>query len=266
MTSLTTSRRRGVALVLVLWLLVILGGVAASVLQRARATTGLAGNERARLVARYAAEGAILRGIAEIERTLETQRDSLARRAYLNSLPRAPFDTLLLGNGRAGLVTADPSTQLDVNSAPAANLATLLSRFADIGRATQTANAIRAYVERAPVTPGDGQIQALGSQTARFVTPLRSLDELRSVPGVDAATIQRAAPYLTIDGDGTINRQTASDTVLAAAFGELRDEPSRLVFVARGWYAGHPLTHEIQAVYAISGTTLVLVHWRERDL
>ena len=41
--------------------------------------------------------------------------------------------------------------------------------------------------------------------------------------------------------------------------------PSRLLVVSRGWQVGHPLTHEIQAVYAIVGTTLRLVSWREGD-
>jgi hypothetical protein len=54
--------------------------------------------------------------------------------------------------------------------------------------------------------------------------------------------------------------------VLAAAGGELRDEPSRILIVSRGWQDGHALTHEIQAVYAVVGNELTLVRWRERDL
>ena len=38
-----------------------------------------------------------------------------------------------------------------------------------------------------------------------------------------------------------------------------------LILIARGWQSGSPLTHEIQAVYAISGTSLVLAHWREQQ-
>jgi hypothetical protein len=53
---------------------------------------------------------------------------------------------------------------------------------------------------------------------------------------------------------------------MAAAGGELRDEPSRILIVSRGWREGNALTHEIQAVYAVSGSELTLVRWRERDL
>jgi len=42
--------------------------------------------------------------------------------------------------------------------------------------------------------------------------------------------------------------------------------PSRILVVSRGWQDGHPLTHEIQAVYMIAGARLVLLAWQERDL
>src|SRR2546428_112444 len=42
--------------------------------------------------------------------------------------------------------------------------------------------------------------------------------------------------------------------------------PSRLMLVSRGWQEGHPLTHEIQAVFAIVGRRLVLQSSWERDL
>jgi hypothetical protein len=41
--------------------------------------------------------------------------------------------------------------------------------------------------------------------------------------------------------------------------------PTRLLVVSRGWQAGHPLTHEIQAVYAIVGSRLKLQSQLERD-
>ena len=260
------TARPGAALLLVLWLIVILGFIGAGVVDAARTSSRLAQNVRASAVARYAAESGIAATVSEIQRALEASPDSLARRDWLNRLPLEPRDSIALGTGRVAIVISDPSTRLDVNAAPAPNLATLLARFTDIGRANETAQVIRAWIERDPAIAGEGRMQAFGDQPLRFVTPVRSLDELRDLGGVDVAALQRAAPYLTIDGDGTVNRRAASDTVLAAAFGERRDEPSRLLFIARGWESGHPLTHEIQAAYALSGNTLVLVHWRERDL
>ncbi|MCC6316758.1 MAG: general secretion pathway protein GspK [Gemmatimonadaceae bacterium] len=255
--------RRGVALVLVLWLVVILGGIGALVVRDARTSSALAGNVRAAAVARFAAESGLEATIAEIERRLAAMSDTVEAGTYLNGLAGSPRDSIMLGDGRAAVAIDDPSTRLDVNEAPEANLAALLSRVGEPGRATATARAIRRWIERAPASTGDGRLQP---GPTRFVTPLRSLDALREVPGVDVELVTRAAPYLTIDGDGTVNVTAASDTVLGAAFGERRTTPSRLLLISRGWFAGHPLTHEIQGAYAISGTRLVLVHWRERSL
>lgn len=243
--------RRGVALVLVLWLIVILGGIGAAVVSSTRDSSRLAANARARVVARYAAESGIEATLAAVDDSLAVLSDSAARRAFLNTLePGSRGDSVALGDARFAVAIVDASARLDVNAAPAENLARLFERFVDPARAQATAGAIRARIER-----GDG----------RTIT-LRSLEELRTIPGVDEQLLQLAAPYLTVDGDGTINRAAASDTVMAAAFGELRDAPSRVVVISRGWMRGHPLTHEIQGVYAIARDRLVLVHWRERTL
>ena len=42
--------------------------------------------------------------------------------------------------------------------------------------------------------------------------------------------------------------------------------PSRLLLVSRGWMPGSPLTHEIQAAYAVVGGQLRLQSWQERGL
>jgi hypothetical protein len=170
--------------------------------------------------------------------------DADARRAYLNALDVAlgANAQLELGDAQTSIALIDVGTRLDINFADATSLVTLFSYFTDAIAAGGIADVIRA------------------------VTPLESVDELLQLPAVPRGVMERAAAYLTVDGDGTINRASASDTVLAAARGELRDEPSRITVVSRGWLHGHALTHEIQAVYALSGNELTLVRWRERDL
>ena len=95
--------------------------------------------------------------------------------------------------------------------------------------------------------------------------PFTSLDELLTVPGMQAAWLDAIAADLTVDGDGRVNRRAASRRVLAAATGTLVDRPSRLLLISRGWRLGHLLTREIQAVFAVNGTELRLVRWREQD-
>jgi general secretion pathway protein K len=245
-------RRHGVALILVLWLVVILGVVGAGVMRATREATQLAANTRARVVARYAAESGLEATIARIDGALRTLGDSAARRAFLNALEPGSrnADSMLVGDGRVVVAIVDASARLDVNAAPAEKLARLFAWFTDPVRARAMADAVRRRVE------GEG----------RTSSPVGTLEALRELPGTDERVLQLAAPYLTVDGDGTVNRAAASDTVLRAAFGELREAPSRLVLVARGWMRGHPLTHEIQGVYAIASDRLVLVRWRERTL
>jgi general secretion pathway protein K len=255
--------RSGVALMLVLWIIVILSAICTSVVLATRSTNDIAVNYRSRVVARYAAESGVLVAVTALEQGLASLTDEARRRDYLNHLDRALGERarLSLGEARVGIALVDVGARLDVNMADAAALARLFSYFTDGIEAENAGGAIRAFV--GAIDPTNPDADTISLQVAR---PLRSLDELKRVPGLSWELLERAAQYLTVDGDGTINRGTASDTVLAAAGGELRDEPSRILIVSRGWQDGHALTHEIQAVYAVVGNELTLVRWRERDL
>ena len=253
-----TQERRGVALVLVLWIVVILGGVSAGVVRSARTSTSIAANARAEVVARAAAESGIEALVASIEDTLSQLDDPSDRRDWLNALGLSSAgDSALLGDGRFSVTVVDVSARLDVNAATLSALQVFFSQFTDPGEAAAIAARIRAHI--------GSDSMGLPASPLRS-TPIRSLEELHLARLVPDAVLTRAVPYLTVDGDGVINSRTASDTVLVAATGELRDEPSRLLLVSRGWVSGHPLTHEIQAVYAITGNRLVFSHWRERSL
>ncbi|MGQ0766874.1 MAG: hypothetical protein ACT4OZ_14595 [Gemmatimonadota bacterium] len=247
--------RRGVALVLVLWIVVLLGSVGTAVVAGARTSSALAANARARVAARYASESGVVLARSRIEAALAAG-DSVSTDDYLNALERLGADSGYLGDARFQFVVVDPGARLDVNMAPATSLASLLSQFTDAGRARTTAEAIRYRIER----------RGAGVVSSPLIEPLRSLEELRTIEGVDTAALRRAASFLTVDGDGTINVATAPAQVQRAAFGEMRTRPSRLVIISRGWLDGHPLTWELQAVFAISNMTLVPVARRERTL
>ena len=92
--------RRGVALVLVLWIIVILGGVSAGVVRSARTSTGIAATARAELIARAAAESGIEAFVAAIEDTLASFADSDDRKDWLNALSLSARNTLR-ASGRA---------------------------------------------------------------------------------------------------------------------------------------------------------------------
>lgn len=264
-------RRAGSTLVLVLWTLVVLGAISLGVTRRTRASVALAANARAQVVARYAAESGIAMAVSSLETALAAAGDSTARMALLNNLSPPPFALAVteLGGARIDVAIEDVNAKLDLNFADADAVAQLLSEFGDAGAAYRAAAAIRAHIGSG-VTPdspeksfpvGPSLLQPAWGGGARYLT---SLDDLMSIPEADPQLIARAAPYLTVDGDGTTNRVAASASVLRAARGALVDMPSRLLLVSRGWLQGSTLTHEIQAVYAVQGNDLALVRWRER--
>ena len=269
--------RRGVALIFVLWLLVLLGVIVAEVVSQARTEAEILSSIRSRAVARYSAESGILVAATRIETMLDSTPslpgritafgDSIKRLASLNDVP--------FGNGRFGVAVVDLNARVDLNLADAATLQGLFQQFATGGRAERVVSLLKQ-------------------------TPLHRLGELIHIPGVDDSLAAAVAPYVTVWSDGLVNINSASERVLASLPGlstamarnivqrreggevflstselfgraaarplHLAVMPSRLLIIGRGWQDGHPLTHEIQAVYAIAGTRLVLVAWQERDL
>ena len=248
--------RPGVALMLVLWVIVFLTTITTGIALTTRSNSQITGNYRAGVVARYAAESGVTAAVATLEDSLAKLGEGRNRLQYLNHLERALAgnDLAELANGRFSVELVDVGARLDINSAGVAALTKLFSNFTDAIAAENTARAIRNYI-------GDPATQSLDA-----LRTIESLDDVARIPGVSRSVLASAAAFLTVDGDGTINRMTASDTVLSAVGGDLRDEPSRILVVSRGWQDGHKLTHEIQAVYALNGAQLTLVRWRERDL
>ncbi|MEX2282460.1 MAG: hypothetical protein WEE89_08245 [Gemmatimonadota bacterium] len=236
--------RAGVALMLVLWIIVVITTIGSGVFVATRSNTDITSNYRARVVARYASESGVTLAVAALQDSLQRLTEISERRRYLNRLDRALGDRaeVTLGDASFGVALIDVGSRLDLNTADGTQLSRLFAFFTDAIAAESAARAIRPFL------------------------PLQSVEQLREIPDVSRDLAEAAMEFLTVDGDGTINRASASDTVLTAAGGELRDEPSRILVVSRGWLEGHALTHEIQAVYGVVGNELTLIRWRERDL
>lgn len=236
------TNRRGFALMLVLWIVVILAAICTGVATATRRTTNYTIAYRARLVARYGAESGITATVAIVQDSLAMLTDGVARRDYLNELGVHRFT---LNDAEVDVAIIDIGSRLDLRMAAKSSLAKLFTYFTTQFDAEQYATAVHDYMHTHTVT---------------------DLDDLRAIRGIAPALMDRALPYLTLDGDGTINRATVSDTVLSAAGGELRDEPSRLLIVSRAIKSGESSFQEIQAVYAVVANDLVLMRWREAAL
>lgn len=283
-----SRKRRGVALLLVLWLVVLLATVTMAASGAARSSSTLVLARRAEATARSMAESGIAAATTAINDSIRALvADSAARDVYLNALDagvnngtsaigRAKSDTVVDGAFAVALV--DVSARLDVNSAGEESLRRFLSAFTASSEAALLARRITDRVRGANIPNDSARIAQLerdsvvrallgqsdGGAAARH--PFETLDELLQVSGLDSKLLGQIAPLLTVDGDATINKHSAPRAVLAVATGTQTEAPTRLLVVSRGWQLGHPLTHEIQAVYDVSANGLHLVRWRERTL
>lgn len=265
--------RRGIALMLALWLIIVLGTVGAAVANSARSSTSVAANLRARAVGRYAAESGVIMASGALQDSLAAFNDAGMRKSYLNTIETAGarWGEMQLGGARFAVTYIDVNARLDVNNSTREQLSKIFSFFTSQSEAVAAATAIRNWIGAEDATSNRLREYTSSRTDLSFpvipaARPLRSLETLRLIPGIPEQLARATTPHLTVDGDGRINRITASDTVLAAAAGSLETEPSRVLVIARGWLDGQPLTYEIQAAYAIEGNSIVLVRWREREL
>ncbi len=284
MTTVRPHRaRRGAALVVALVTIAVLASVTAIASSQARRAASVVDNRRSQITARAMAESGVLAARAQLESSL---RDAGADSARVDRV----FDALTAGNaatvqdtvgdGVFATAVVDVSARLDVNTAGADGLQQLFATVAPPSEARRVAEAIEAHVRGDAVQTTSASREAMQQrrqrdsvaavllgreETPRAMQPFTSLDELLTVPGMQAAWLDALAADLTVDGDGSVNRRTASRRVLAAAAGTLVDRPSRLLVISRGWRRDHVLTREIQAVFDVNRTELRLVRWREQD-
>ena len=300
---------------LVLWLVVVLGAVAASVVGSTRTESRILLNARARIVARHAAESGIVAGVALLQRRMATSQAPALRVLALSGMDRefADLEDVSLGNARFGVALTNLSGRLDLNQAQPEALVGLFSQFTSATVARSLVDALLDWRD------GDDLVRAQGAETDSYLrggspylprnAPLNRLEEFGWLRGVTESLVLAVAPYITVAGDLLIDVNGASEPVLAAIPGigpagaraivarrkrtglftsvsevqtllgrrhggssdaapvqGLAVAPSRLLLVSRGWMPGNPLTHEIQAAYAVVGHQLRLQSWRELDL
>lgn len=301
---------KGVALALTLWLVVLLGGIAAAVVTSTRATSNLVLNARARTVARYAAESGIVAGTALLRRSLSAGsrpgRQGWAFAAAAQDL--AGLKEVPLGSGHFSVAVTNLSGRLDLNLADPEALVGLLSQFTSLSEARALVEVLKDWRDADGIVRSQGaEAQTYARAGSPFVPsnrPLRRFEEFQRLLGMTDTLALAVEPYVTVDGEASIDVNAAPEAVLAAMPGIGRSGartllgrrqsgtpftstgevqallgaaasrslsrmavvPSRLVITSRGQFAGHPLTHEIQATYAVFGGALVLQSWRERDL
>ncbi len=296
------DRRRGAALIFVLGLLVVLGLLATEVGRAARLEAAIVTGLRSRTVARYAAESGVAAAATRIERLLDSARSPAERAAVFGNSEAwlRPLHDVGIGGARFGVAVVDLNGRIDLNRGDEATLRGLFEQFTSAGRADVIVSALRAEPLRrlgelvtlpgvddslalrvAPYVTlwGDGVVNVnsapepvlaalpgLGPSAARSIVRRRESGEVFTSSASVRPPGDRAAEE-SDDSDANLGNE-GGDIVFASAPPPLlvSTSPGRLLIVSRGWQEGHPLTHEVQAVYAIVNARLVLVAWQERDL
>jgi general secretion pathway protein K len=235
----SAGRRRGVALVLVLWLVIVLGAIAAEVAATARTETNIVLNIRARTAARYAAESGIVAGAARIEALLDSTPSPLAQIYLFRQLDArlASLANVDVGAARFTVAVADLNARLDLNAADEGTLHNFFRQFTTAGNTDAVVDAIEDWVDQDSVTrPHGAEVQDYAAAHSRYVPrngPLQHVEELTRIRGVSPALALAVAPYVTVWGDGLVNVNSAPEQVLAALPGMSRSMARSVVMRRR---------------------------------
>jgi general secretion pathway protein K len=207
--------QRGFALLLVIWVLAILAVLAAAFAASTRSGTRLARNVVDTARARALAEAGVWRAVAAL---LEPDPRNQWR-------PAAPPRQMTLDDGVVSVVIEDEAGKIDINRGPLEPLPALCGEIA-IDGATCSALVAGIDARRRSAAPALGAtlrgqrfeqgLAAAGIGGARppdriGAAAFGTLDELRQLPGIDAPTLERLRPYLTV-----YSQSAAIDPAVAA--------------------------------------------------
>jgi len=213
---------RGVALMLVLWLIVVLGAVAAAVASRAHESLAIARTARTRSSVRYAAESGVVAAKARLE---ELYQESSAPEARAGAFARLEeevgrFGERALGDVRYQVAVVDLGSRIDLNQAASSLLLSLFTQVAGEREAPALVNALEDWKDRdRRPRPGGGEAPEYAAAGSPFQPPngpMLRLDELTRVLGFSDSIADMLAPFITVHGGGRINLNTAPRPVLAA--------------------------------------------------
>jgi len=235
----TVPCESGVALIVVLWLLVVLGVLSGALVTSTHFDVLTTFNERCRVQGSYAAQAGVADAAERLERWLATAQAAARVGAPVGGLlplgGAAGEPGLLLdfeqplGEGRYRVAAVDVNSRINVNLATEQMLAALLEEAGlPVDDAAALAQAILDWID------GDDLRRAQGAEAAEYRQlgldhlprngPVPTLEELLWVPGMTPEILYGAADergagiarWLTVDGSAKINLNTAPREVLAA--------------------------------------------------
>ena len=214
------TRQRGMALVIVLWLIVLLGVIAVGHASNARSETRLAMQHLESAKARALAEAGIQRAIVAL---LLPNSDS---QWPVNGTP-LQLDI----DGREVTVAIRAATGLvDLNAADAGILGALIATIGDDrSQQEQLVDAILDWRDQDNLTrlygAEDDAYRAAGLAWTAADAAFSSVDELRYVFGMTAGTFAAIVPYVTVhSGRGSLNLEYAPPILIGMLTGQTLDD------------------------------------------
>jgi general secretion pathway protein K len=223
---------------LVLWVIVVLGAIAASVVTKAREALDVARTVRNRATARYAAESGVAAAKVRLEELYAQSSTPEARAAVFSQFDEEAtrVGERALGTARYQVVVVDLSSRVDLNQAAPTLLLGLFGQVVGERDAQALVDALVDWRDRdRRARPGGAeaaQYAAAGSPFEPPNGPLWRLDELTRIRGFSDSIADLLAPYITVRGVGRINLNTAPRPVLAA-LPQLGAEGADAVIAAR---------------------------------
>lgn len=201
-----THRQRGIALVIVLWLLVLMTVIAASHARVVRTETRLASNQIEAGKARNLAEAGALHAILEL-----LVRDESQRWPADGSINRIRFE-----DGIAAVMLRDARGLVDINKAPALLLDKVLGGAgANDSQRQALVDAILDWRDKDNVKhikgAEDDDYRRAGLKWAARDGAFSSIEEFRYVLGMTNTLFERLSPYLTVfSGSANVNLEFAA--------------------------------------------------------
>jgi general secretion pathway protein K len=207
MPATRRDRAAGFALLLVLWTVVLLALITATMTAAGRGDVRLAENLRDSAMAQAAADGAVYATIFHLA----------AGEWTTGSVPHR----LRIGDAAVSVMIDDEAGKIDVNDVPAVLMQALLTTLGLESRsALALSEAIEDYrssnPEPQPLGAKAPQYRAAGLPYGPAGVPFTRLDQLRLVLGMTPEIYARLAPHLAIYTPGAIDLRVADRWVAAA--------------------------------------------------
>jgi len=230
---------RGIALVLVLWVIALLTVMALGLTTVQRTESALTRNQIDGARFRALADAALnLVALDLLSTSLATdQMEEIDEMAAL--IPDGTPRVLAFDGDQLEIRLFNEASRLDLNTATREQLATLIELAQgeegyDEAQRDRLADAIIDWRDPDDLTQlngaEDGDYEASGLPYGARDEPFRSVEELRNVLGMTRTLYQRLAPDLTVENpSGRVEQQFASAAVLVAVQGITFEDASRLV-------------------------------------